>query len=749
VSESTASDRQRIKIERNEYPHKYDRDNLIDGLAQHLEQKLVEAMNERCEIDFRMVEDLRLYSGIYDPEVLSKMKRSKVFIGLTRAKTDAVIGQLDDMLNPTSDKNWGIELTPVPELSELLSSEKAAVMNGQQYQFEESGETVTEADIARRELEILEKAREAMEKEINDQLTECRYQALSRTVISDACIVGTGVMKGPVVSKVVDKAFIKLEDGSYAMEHKERLVPTVEIVRPWDFYPDPSASCIDEAEYVFERRYMSKRQLRKLVGRKGFDEERINRVIELSPMQTQHKSSFQDDVRKLAGLNDALNDSRYETWEYHGPISKQVLFDLNVAQPSEDPEEAKKEALEEVEAIVFYCGGMVIGAREPLIDYTNDCAYKVFNYAENDASIFGYGLPRLAAEPQMIINTLFRQILDNGSITCGPQIGINQDLIQPMEAGNWELHPFKLWKFTNKNGADIRSAFSTFEFNSHLNELQGIYQMARVMFDEVAGIPMLQQGEQGQATPTLGGMSMLMNAANTVRRRQVRLWDDGITNPMISDFYHFNMLYSKKNDIKGDYQIDARGTTSLLLKETMAQALTNFLSVVGSNPVFSDVIRLKAVEVLRQWVKTQGLPSSILPTDDELKAYQKQIKEQQENQPQDPAIAVEQMRMQSQQAKFDFEKAMFEMKTQIDMQLQQANNQLKAQQIAADMQSAASKERVEMMKLAQNDKLNTEKLMVQLKETQAKLEQNWQRFMAELQVKQQWGDHKANYGLNA
>ena len=204
---------------------------------------------------------------------------------------------------------------------------------------------------------------------------------------------------------------------------------------------------------------------------------------------------------------------------------------------------------------------------------------------------------------------------------------------------------------------------------------------------------------------------------------------------------------SENNEIKGDYQVDARGTSALLVKETQAQALTNFMSVAGSNPVFAPVLQLKAVDILREWVKTQGLPKSIIPTDDELEEYQKQQAEQNEGQPQDPSLLVEQIRMKQLEMKQQFDMQMFEKKSQLDNQEQQANMQIKQQQLAADMQSHQSKERIEMMKLAQNDKINSEKLVTELKKVQANNEQDWAKFTAELKIKQQAGA-TANYGLD-
>lgn len=726
-------------IQKNEYPHEYREDRNLDVLAQYIESTLVDAMNGRGVIDDRMVQDLRLYTGAYDPDVdekLTKSKRSKVFIKMTRAKTDAAISQLDDMLHPNTDKNWGIKITPVPELSELLDSTEEVEAEGQKFAFED-GKPVTKGDIAKRQLQKLQDACDAMEKEIHDQLTECRYSASARVAISDACIVGTGILKGPVISRKMDVVFVQ-KDGQYIQEEKESFVPIVEVVRPWDFYPDPSAATIEEADYVFERRYMSKRQLRALGKRKGFSPENVERAIELSPQQTQHKASFQDDVRKLAGMNDSLNDSRYETWEYHGPIKVSVLIELGLVKKPEADEDAVKLEDQEVDAIVFYCGGVVLGAKSSLLKHHSDYPYRVFNWAQNDACIFGSGIPRIVIDEQSVLNTVWRMILDNGAATAGPQIGLNKKFVNPRD-GDWTFTPFKIWEIEG-TATDIKQAFSTFETSSHLNELSAIYQTARVLFDEVSGVPMIQQGEQGQSTQTLGGMSMLMNAANTVRRRQVRMWDDCITTPLITDFYHFNMLFSKKNEIKGDYQVDAKGTSALLVKETQAQAITNLMSVVGSNQVFQPVLALKAPQILRAWARTQSLPDDILPTDDELRSYQQRIEEQQQGQPQDPALAVEQMRIQQQQAKFQHETQLEQFKAQQRQQEMQFEAGLK-------LQLAAAQERIELAKLAQEDKHNTEKLMTELKKVQETHTANWQQFMAEVQIKKQAG-LTANYGLD-
>lgn len=727
------------------YSHDYDPNSNLDILAQELERKLSDTIYQRGNIDVRMVEDLRNYHGQYDETTLKAMKDSgtaQVFIKLTRAKTNAGEAQLVDLLFPNDDKNWGIKPTPVPELAAMLNDKETPFeLNGEQYQ-DEQGNKISNADVAARKQDIINTACDKMEKLISDQLVETKYNAKCREVIHDACVVGTGIIKGPVVLGKTDRAYTKDENGNFVTVIEQSFEPGCEVVRPWDFYPDMSASTIEEAEFVFERRFMSKKQIRNLVNRKGFDKPRVAKVLQMTSTQTQHRSTYMDDVRILAGLSDSLNDTRYETWEYHGPVSRQVLEELKILEPVEAGKEA--EAQDEYDAVVFYCGGVVLGAKLALMDYSQDMPYRVYNWELDDSSIFGYGIPRMVRDEQAIINTTWRMILDNGSITSGPQIGVNKKLVKPQD-GVWNLKPRKFW---NIEGAaqDIKQAFTTFEFDSHINDLSQIYQTARMLFDEVSGVPMIQHGEQGQATQTLGGMSMLMNAANTVRRNQVKQWDDFITSPLISDFYHFNMMHSDENEIKGDYQVDARGTSALLIKEQVGQALTNFLNIAGNSPIFAPVLQLKSVEILKQWVKTQSLPSEIIPTDDELKQYQKQMEEQQAQGPQDPAMQLEQLRMQQVQVKADMDMQLAQFNAQQRMQEKQAELQMKYQQIAADMQRQESQERIELMKLAQSDKINTERLTVELQKAQSRAQLEWDKFMSELNFKKISG-LTANYGL--
>ena len=76
---------------------------------------------------------------------------------------------------------------------------------------------------------------------------------------------------------------------------------------------------------------------------------------------------------------------------------------------------------------------------------------------------------------------------------------------------------------------------------------------------------MMLQGSQGGVTPdTVGGMQMLLNNTNVVLRRLVKNFDDMVTKPHIRRYYDYNMAYNENEEVKGDFNILARGSSALL-----------------------------------------------------------------------------------------------------------------------------------------------------------------------------------------
>jgi len=554
-------------------------DDVLRVLASRLGGQAEEQVRARQTIEDRMLSDYTLYQGQYDTAIVGD--GSKLFVNITRNKTTAGEARLSDMIFPTDDRNWGISETPVPTLAKAIDKPKPMHnAQGQPIPGPE-GKQLTTGDIAKQVNIQASKAAEAMTKEIDDQLTEANYSAVARDCIHEAAVLGTSVVKGPILTGQVKQAWVKDEQtGEYAMKVMEAIVPATEHVSVWNFFPDMSATTMDEAEFVYERQYLTRKSLRALAKLPDTNKENIKRILQTKP-DDGPEEAYLNDLRGVTSGDTAANKNKYKMWLYYGPIS---LDDLQAAGASGiDDMCGCEDAPDEVTGCVWFIGSNVIKAYINPLE-SDDIPYSVFNWEKDDSSIFGFGIPYLMQGPQSIINGAWRMMMDNAGLCTGPQIVVDRDMVEPAD-GKWGLTARKLW-YKKRKDMPINNAFATFNIASHQNEMQQIYTMARQLADEETSLPLIAQGETGShVTDTASGMSLLMNSANIVLRRAVKNWDDDITTPLITRFYDWNMQFNENDEIKGDYSVVARGSSHLLVKETQAKNAGLLFKMAMAGPV--------------------------------------------------------------------------------------------------------------------------------------------------------------------
>ena len=84
-------------------------------------------------------------------------------------------------------------------------------------------------------------------RKIHDQLDESNANKQLRLAAFELALFGTGIMKGPLA---VNKEYPNWDDeGNY--DPVVKTVPATNYVSVWNFYPDPDAANMDEAEYCF------------------------------------------------------------------------------------------------------------------------------------------------------------------------------------------------------------------------------------------------------------------------------------------------------------------------------------------------------------------------------------------------------------------------------------------------------------------------------------------------------------------
>jgi len=579
----------------------------------------------------------RQYQGIYDPEVLEAIhdNRSKVFARFTRTKVKTMDARVWEMLFPAGkDQNWGIDPTPEPEVNaeqeaaitqELADGKAAALVANDPNKGVKLGQYKDQYGMLPKELQpskdefdraleaIVTKKAEAMSSEVADQLVECKYGDIARRVIHSGHVYGTGILKGPLAKLDVSTKWSPDEGGQFSMEQQERLLPFFEFVPVWDIYPDLSSRSFEEAELIFQRHVMTRHQLRDLGKRKDFDAEPINRYLRQNKEGNASSRSFEANLQSISNT-DAANQralaKKYDVLESWGVMEGADLQEYGC-------EDLPEECLDmEFWANVWIVGTEVIKVCLAPIQGVNH-PYQAYYFERDDESIFGHGVPEIMRDPQTIANAALRGMLDHAAITIGPQIEVNRQLFDVGEKIR-DVYPLKVWVRSGTGAEAATPGLRVYNLDSRIPEFLKLLDMAEHYIDEVTAIPSYMHGENDKGVGrTVGGLSMLMGAAQITVRDVIQNYDDGITKPFITALYHWNMQFNPRQDIKGDLQVKATGVTSLVAKELQSQQIEAFAA--GTlNPV--DAPYVKREKLLKQRAKALSLdPEEILYTEQEVR----------------------------------------------------------------------------------------------------------------------------------
>lgn len=708
----------------------------IKSIVARLQSTATDRVSRRQHIEKRWINDLRQYYGRYDQETEDQLKKtigaSRLFVNLTRAKTNAMSARLIDILFPTDDKNWGIFPTPVPDLAEAAEEAVAAAAQAEEDAMNaaqagdpsapQMAEVAAQAKtVAEQYQAIMDEARArcaAMETEIDDILKECRYEAMARDVIEQMCQLGTGVCKGPALSDNVRRIWAKTEAGFQLVE-KPGATPAYYHVDLWSFFPDPDVPRIEDSEGVFVRHLMNEKKMRKLARGPGFSRDAIGRLLTNKSRDT--APQYLLDLRSIIDDGSAdLTAPFWHVWEYNGPLSADDIKMLAMASGDHATchEMETVDPLTEMNVVVWFCQGEVLKFAIYPLD-SGECLYSVSTLEKDASSIFGFGVPAIMRDDQRALNAAWRMMMDNGGLSTGPQVVMDMEQVEPAD-GNWELAPRKVW-LRKKSTGPRAPVFETYSIDSRQAELANIIGLARQQIDEVTAIPQIATGEQGTGvTRTAQGMALLMNSANVVFRRTVKNFDDDFTVPNIRRIYDWLMQFSENDHIKGDYNVDARGSSVLLVREMQSQNLLTLALQFGQHPIYGPAIR--KMEMIKGVFRAYMLPQDqYLVSDGEYEAEIAAMMQQAPDPVAEAQAANEQKRLEL-------------MEMEISLKAGQAN-----QENETKLAISENDREVAMMKTAAEMNLTLDQLDIQLAERAKDRRSKERMFAAEAAITQVHG----------
>jgi hypothetical protein len=619
-------------------------DTSVGGVVSYVEERFKKAETAKYAEEQRWIRAYRNYRGIYGDDVaFTNTEKSRVFVKVTKTKVLAAFGQMTEVLfggnkfpitiDPTTLPD-GVEDTVHMETNdEIKKAEKSASvepllpgetmpeflsrLGGMKKELApikdlRPGPGVTPTQVTFEPAMI---AAKKMEKKIHDQLEESNANKHLRAAAFECSLFGTGIMKGPFA---VDKEYPRWNDaGEY--DPIIKTVPQVSSVSVWNFYPDPDAQNMDEAEYAIERHKMSRSELRKLINRPFFRKNEIETALSFGPSYI--KEWWEQT------MEDSANNSspeRYEVLEFWGSVDREVLERHSVDIPKELKDK------NQISVNIWVCNGRVL--RLVMNPFTPTIIpFYAVPYEINPYSLWGVGIAENMDDTQTLMNGFMRMAVDNAALSGNLLIELDETNLVPGQ--DLEVYPGKV--FRRQGGAPGQAIFGT-KFPNVSNENMQMFDKARVLADESTGFPSFAHGQTGISGVgrTASGISMLMSAANGSIRTVVKNIDDYLLAPLGRALFSFNMQFDFDPEIKGDLEVKAAGTESLMANEVRSQRLMQFLGVV-QNPMLAPFARLDYI--VREIAKSMDLDPDKVANSMQRAAIQAEIlKTFQQSQPQPP-----------------------------------------------------------------------------------------------------------------
>lgn len=534
--------------------------------------------SDRNQAELKWLRNLRQYLGVYDPEIEQQLGkgRSRAYPRLTRVKCISVVSRIMNLMFPGVEKNWSLAASPSAEMN--IEDVHEAVQRAQQ-KLTVEGQEPPQMDDAMVQAAVNELAMDRakhLEVWIEDQLEEIGgdqtldYVSLNRQVLKSGVMFGVGLLHGPFVRSEDVTTWGLGEDGRPAPKKSTSFKPMFEFLPIWDFYPDMGAKTFSQMDGYFLRKVMSRAQLRKLAQRSDFFGDVIRSYLSNNLTGNYKPMNYETMLRNL-GVRENVSEQaaadaggKYDVRIWHGPISGAYLqgAGINIEQDKlGDDFMAEVWLLDEH---VIKCE--INSWRKIGVDVT---MIHPFVFDEDDTSPVGNGLPNIMRDSQMALCAATRMMLDNASVICGPNLEVNTDLMRP-DQDLTAIEGYKIWYREGIGNEAQFPAVRPVTIDGHLTELLQTIELFQRFADSETFVGPATGGdtERKSSEPMRSavGASMMRSDAALPFKDIVRSFDQ-FTMSVIYSIVQFNKKFNPDAAPEGDYNVVARGATSMIAKE--------------------------------------------------------------------------------------------------------------------------------------------------------------------------------------
>lgn len=597
-----------------------DKDILIN-IGSIFRKKLEVYMADRYLLEQQWLRNLRQTTATYDPDIKQRipLDKSSAYPRNTRKKIKDFVATMMEMMFPAKERNWELAVSPNPSipqdaLADILARLEAAAT--------EEGSAVTSDAIERAVKEYANAKKDKMQQEIDDQISDAGvdYPGMCKKAVRSGAVFGCGIVRSPMV-RTQEERYWEMDPATGRWEARKRTVrrPYPEGIRIWDFYPDLSAKSWEQQDLVFERYILKRNDLKDLAKRGDFFGQAIRDYLKEKPSGNYQPQPFETELRDIAKTAniDSLETRNYEVYRGLGFVSAHELAQLGVDIPED-------KLHEDFFADIWFTDNIIIKAKKAAFGDRPADQYHRFIYTEDeDAGITGIGMPEDVRDSQMALCASTRALFDNMATSAGPVFEVNEELIAHGRPKPTRIQAFDVIYRNSGIGTDAQyPAVRSIESKSHIPEILSVIQDQRQQLDLESNLPSFVTGNLneplGEAFRTSSNMSMMRGGAHMVTKDVVRSFDR-LTTGVIGSLLRWNMEFGEKEDIKGDFNVRAKGSDSLVAKEVRGAALDQFVTTL--TPEDRAVLDMYGIMIDR--LKARDLPTDrVLPRDEAMRVLE-------------------------------------------------------------------------------------------------------------------------------
>jgi len=552
--------------------------SLQDELASYVRRRYDEAKQYKNTDYHRIKQCLSQIRGDdlacddIDPEIKIKMN-------ITSPIARGITGLLRDVFANSIENPFVIKSTPIAEVNDEVKQISLEILRGKLAEFGLSGYEFSDkeafdlgAEIREAAItEVQEQADRAADKMnllVQDNLRDANWTREFGDFLYNFVIYPTAFMKAPSVRV----AKVKEWNGNRPVI-KDKLIRGVENISPFDIYPAPHAKTLDTAEYIIERRKMSKAELIGLYSTPGFHADGIQEVYEEYPggfIEPYESSEHGDEVREetIVGDGDGTENAQgfYDTLGFYGAIRGDILKTFGIEIEDEH---------RTYEAEIWVVDDIIIKAKlnpDPL----GRRPFFAASFEPIPGSIWGESPVSRLESIHKICHATVKAMIVNMGYSSGIQGEVDPERL--IEEGDDPriIQPNSLKLVDNDPRYNGAPTYRFYQVPSIVPQLMDTLEKFQQQGYELIGIPRVAFGSSenlGTVGRTSGGVAMILNQASKSVKFALRIVEEQIIEPVIQTFIDYHLMSSQDPTLKGDIRVYARGVSGIVEKENKEQKL--------------------------------------------------------------------------------------------------------------------------------------------------------------------------------